>query len=197
MRSRAALAVLLGLAVLVPISHLQIRTFDGIWFVLVDGRPVDVTGWMAERWAALVRDCRQVQPLQASDPRHTSALDALRVYSPPASSSARIVSLSVQGDWLLAQAQFEQLQTAVVLMNLSPQGMVIAQGGIWSGQTHPHRPNPFIRRYLRARVPEAPADLTTCFAFRSEQLADALPAPRPRSHAVVQSPTTRSLSGAS
>ncbi len=162
MKRRTALAVLIATAVLVPLSHLELRSADDSWLLWVDGRPVDAAGALSDRWLAWTRDCRRVRHLPPSSTEHARALEALRQYSPPDSHSARIAGLIGDGSWLLAQARFEGLENAVVLLRPSPAGWTIAEGGVWSGHTHPHRPGPFVRRYLRARVPDAPRALTDC-----------------------------------
>lgn len=151
------------MAVLLPLSHLELEPADDSWLLLVDGRPVDLAGWASERYAALTRQCDQVKGLQASDRLYADALAVLRQHSPPDSQSAQLLGLSQQGDWLLAQVQFTRLHNAVVLLHASGQGLTIPEGGVWSGTTHPHRPEPLIRRYLHKRVPGVPADLMTCW----------------------------------
>jgi hypothetical protein len=163
---RASAVVLAVMLVGLPLSHLEIEDFDDSWLLRVDGRPVDVAGYLSERYTQLTRHCRHVQALSPSDPLHAQALHAVVQYSPPDSLSARIVQASRQGDWVLAQVKFRQLQDAVVLLHASAQGLEIAKGGVWSGTTCPLRPEPLIRRYLQGKVPAAPADLTACFAYQ-------------------------------
>ena len=43
------------------------------------------------------------------------------------------------------------------------QGLRILPEAMWSGTTHPLHEASFIRRYMRLRAPEAPADLIRCF----------------------------------
>ena len=69
-------------------------------------------------------------------------------------------------DWFLVQVKFRSLQDAVVLLSATKEGLEIAMGGVWSGTTHPPRPEPLLRRYQQGRVPAAPVDLTECFAYR-------------------------------
>lgn len=152
--------------VLLPLSHLEIEASDDSWLLRVDGRPVDVAGYLSEKYTGLTRHCSQVQGLQPTDRLYTDALNAIRQYSPPDSLSAQLVHVIRQDHWLLAQARFLDLQDAVVLLTRSEQGLTIPEGGVWSGATHPHRPEPVIRRYLQSRVPAVPADLTACFESR-------------------------------
>jgi hypothetical protein len=162
MKRSTALGVLLAVAVLVPLSHLEVQPADDSWLLRIDGRPVDVAGAWAQTFTRWRRDCRRVQPLSPPHAVHAAALQALREHSPPDSASAEIVSLSRQGDWLLAQARFGPLQNAVVLLQASAQGWGVVEAGIWSGSTHPMRAEPFIRRYLQRQVPEVPSDLLDC-----------------------------------
>ena len=166
MKSRASLILLVALLVLVPLSHLELEPSDGSWLVRVDGVPVDVPGLVADGYSTLTRSCSRVQALAPADPGFEAALEAIRQESPPQSLSAKLVDLRRQGDWLLAQVHFTELQSAVVLLQAAGAGHVIAAGGVWSGSTHPHRPGPVIRRFLRSRVPQAPGDLVDCFDDR-------------------------------
>jgi hypothetical protein len=163
MKFRASLLVLVVLLVVVPLSHLNIESSDDSWLVRVDGVPVDVPGLVSDTYSALTRSCSQVQALGPTDPRFASAQEVIRQESPPHSLSAQVVDLRQQGDWALAQVRFAELQSAVVLLQASGAGYAMSPVGVWSGSTHPHRPGPVVRRYLRSRVPQAPGDLVACF----------------------------------
>ncbi len=166
MKSRARLVLLALLLVLVPLSYLDVEHADDSWLLRVTGVPVDVRGLVSDGFVRLARSCSRVQALGPDDQRFTSALRAIRQESPPHSLSAQLVDLRQQEDWLLAQVRFANLHDAVVLLHASGAGHVIAPGGVWSGSTHPHRPGPVIRRFLRSRVPQAPGDLIDCFENR-------------------------------
>ncbi len=163
MRLRAQAALLAALVVVLPLSHVQWRASDDSWLLWVDGRPVDVAGMLSNGYAALTRDCSLVQTLAPGSAAHADVLAAIRQHSPPDSASAQLVQLSRQGEWWLAQAQFQALQEAVLLLAPSAQGLGVVPGAVWSGPTHPHKPEPVIRRYLHARAPGAPASLLACF----------------------------------
>lgn len=166
MKSRASLVLLVVLLVLVPLSHLEIEASDGSWLLRVDGVPVDVAGLVADGYSTLTRRCSRVQAIGQAEPQFATALDVIRHESPPHSLSATLIDLRRQDDWLLAQVRFTELQSAVVLLQASGAGYAIATGGVWSGSTHPHRPGPVIRRFLRSRVSQAPGDLIDCFEDR-------------------------------
>ncbi len=163
MKSRARLVLLVLLLVLIPLSYLDIERADDSWLLRVTGVPVDVPGLVSDTYSVLTRRCTPVQSVDRADLRFRSALETIRQESPPHSLSAQIVDLRGQGDWLLAQVRFADLHDAVVLLQGAGVGHVIAPGGVWSGSTHPHRPGPMIRRFLRSRVPQAPGDLIDCF----------------------------------
>lgn len=162
MKRRTGLIVLLALAVGLPLTHLELQSDQEGWLLVVDGRPVDVAGQVQEAWIAMTRDCRRVQSLAPGDALWVQALEVLRQHSPPHSRSANIVSALHQDGWLLARVQFNGLQTALVPMQLSPNGATVAERGIWSGETHPYRPRPFIGRYIGARLPDLPRSLLDC-----------------------------------
>lgn len=167
MRFRASAVVLVAMAMLLPLSHLEIQASDDSWLLLVDGRPVDVAGYLSDKHTQMVRDCREVHNVLPTDALHAEALKVIRHESPPDSWSAQLVQLTRQQAWLLGQVKFRDLQTAVVVLTSSEQGLTIPHGAVWSGATHPHRPDPFIRRYLRSRTPDAPPDLIACFESRA------------------------------
>ena len=166
MKYRASGVVLVAMLVALPLSHLEIQTSDDSWLLRVDGRPVDIAGYVSERYTQFTRECSHVHALLPSDPLSAQALGAIEQHSPPDSLSARMVHVIRKDDWFLVQVNFRSLQDAVVLLSATKEGLEIAMGGVWSGTTHPHRPEPLIRRYLQGRVPAAPADLTECFAYR-------------------------------
>jgi hypothetical protein len=155
------------MVIFLPFLHLDIETSDDSWLLWVDGRPVDVSGYISEQFTALTRRCDQVAMVMPGDPLHEQALNVIRQYSPPDSLTAQLLHLNRQHEWLLAQVEFDQLQDAVVLLTQSEQDIVIPTGGIWSGSTHPHRPEPLIRRFIRSGLPSAPEELLNCFQLSS------------------------------
>jgi hypothetical protein len=162
-RYRAQVIILAAMVIFLPFLHLDIETSDDSWLLWVDGRPVDVAGYFSEQLTRITRRCDQVEMVMPNDPLHEQALNAIRLYSPPDSLTAQLLQLTRQDEWLLAQVKFDQLQDAVVLLNQSAHEIVIATSGIWSGPTHPHHPEPLIRRFIRNGVPSVPEDLMSCF----------------------------------
>ncbi len=107
-----------------------------------------------------------------------AAVDALRRVSPPASQSARVRRLDhwpasagersrqnaaePQPGWFILQAEFDQLEPAVVLVRQVGLQAEVLSSGVWSGTTLPWNPAWRIRRFLADRVPQAPALLLAC-----------------------------------
>lgn len=153
--------------------HLRVESRDGRWLLLVDGVPRDPLGRLSERWLALTRDCSAVRTLQPADRDWPAAQQALAAYSPPDSRSARVVGLVALGPWRLAEARFDALEPAVVLLHEVSGRLQVREGAIWSGSTHPWNRAAFIRRYLAGRAPEAPAALLACYTLPSASPAPA------------------------
>lgn len=163
MKRHVALTALALTALVVGLSHLQWLPTDNGYLLAIDGRAVDVQGWVADAHNRLRRDCAAVQTLNVQDPLYAQALAAVRDYSPPASKSARLQAAWRAGPWLLVEAQFDALLPSVVLLRDMAGRVQIEPQGIWSGQTHPWRAAPLIRHYLTQQVPTAPPALLACF----------------------------------
>lgn len=163
MKRHVALPLLTLTAALVGLSHLQWVPTDNGHLLAVDGRPVDVHGWLADTHNRLRRDCVQVQALNEQNTLHAQALAAVQAYSPPASRTARLQAAWQSDAWVLVEVQFDSLLPSVVLLRNVAGQLQIEPHGIWSGQTHPWRAGPLIRAYLAKQVPSAPAALLACF----------------------------------
>ena len=163
MKPHVALTALLATLIAVTLSHLEWVQADGGHLLMVDGRPLDAAGWLRNHVNRLRRNCTDVHVLQADDQRLPLALQALKNFSPPASQSARVAAASARSDWMLLEVEFDDLQPAAVLMQKDGADWVVAQRGIWSGQTHPWLAATHIRAYLARQVASAPADLLACF----------------------------------
>jgi len=161
-KSPAALALLALLGVAIAASHVQPQQVDGHWVVAVSGRPVDAWGLWRQQLNTWRRDCSAVHDIAPGQALHQDAWQTLHDYAPPHSHSAQLHRLQQLGPWLLAQAAFDDRPPVVALLHGSPGAWAVWPQGLWSGSTHPLEPGPFIRDYLQARSPEAPAALWAC-----------------------------------
>lgn len=163
MPKRISIYVLLAVTLGVVFSHFSVQQQENGPLLIVDGRPVDVLGMAQDRWVKLHRSCDGVQPLQVDSPAYAGLHQLIRAYSPPASESAQIVQALTTGKWSLLEVQFKTLLPAVVLVDQTGEVPRIIPNAVWSGQTHPWRPAPFVRQYISNKAPQAPSDLLDCF----------------------------------
>ena len=170
MTPRVALSALALTFVAVTLSHVEWQRSDNGHLLVLDGRPLDVLGWLDQQRNRLQRNCSAVQELQAGEAALQAPLAVLKEFSPPASRSARVAGAWALGDWMLLEVTFAELLPAVVLLQETDQGWDVAPQGVWSGQTHPWQAAPLIRAYLSRQVPRAPAPLLACFELRSPAL---------------------------
>jgi hypothetical protein len=157
----ATLLVLTTLGILD--AHLDIERQDGAYFLNVEGKKRDVAGMMRDQTNVWLRNCGSVTRVKTSSQLGLRALAAIQAYSPPDSREAGLVSLSKQDGWLIAEAEFANLNPAAILLQETPDSLDIADGAIWSGSAAPWKAGPLIRRYLGERAPAAPKDLLACF----------------------------------
>ena len=161
---RHVAATLLVLTTLGVINaHVDIEAQDGRNFVVWQGKKHDVIGWLADHNNQLWRDCSAVQQLSLASPAAEQVLNLIADHSPPDSRNAKLVSLLQQGDWLLAELAFAQLNPAVVVLQAGSTGMRLPERAVWSGSTAPWQPGPRIRHYLQSQVPQVPAALLACY----------------------------------
>ena len=170
MTPRVARAILVATLIGVALSHVEWSQADNGHLLVVDGRPVDVQGWLNNLLNRVQRDCTVVQTLQAQDPLLLAPLQALREHSPPASRSARVAGAWASDGWMLLEVEFDALLPAVVLMQKTGTNWALLPQGVWSGQTHPWQAAPLIRAYLSRQVASAPAALLACFDPQSVSL---------------------------
>ena len=161
---RHVAATLLVLTTLGVINaHVDIEAQDGRYFGVWQGKKHDVIGWLADHNNQLWRDCSAVQQLSHASPAAGQVLSLIAEYSPPDSRNAKLVSLLQQGEWLLAELAFAQLNPAVVVLQAGPTGMRIPERAVWSGSTAPWQAGPRIRQHLRQQVPQLPATFLACY----------------------------------
>ena len=144
-------------------AHVDVEAQDGRYFGVWQGKKHDVIGWLADHKNQLWRDCSAVQQLSNASPAAEQVLTLIADHSPPDSRNARLVSLLQQGDWLVAELVFAQLNPAVVVLQAVPEGMRLPERAVWSGSTSPWQPGPRIRQHLALQVPLVPAALLACY----------------------------------
>lgn len=167
MKKRTSLSVLLLVCVAVIGSHIAWVSRDNGTLMVVDGLELDVVGIARNRWTQITRNCSSVVQLGSGDPQVAMAARLIAAYSPPQSASVRLSSVWVAGTWVLAEAEFETLLPAVVLIDASGVAPQIVGNAVWSGYTKPWKAAPFIRAYLAKQAPAAPGALMQCFEPQS------------------------------
>ena len=168
MKKKVAWTVL-GLVLLgVVASHVSWEKKDNGYLLVIDGRDVDLLGKLRNDWNRAQRSCERVLFLTAQDPRYEEVKATIQAYSPPQSNSAKLAGVWAAGDWRLAEAEFDQLLPAVVLMHVVNDAPVIVPHAVWSGYTQPWKAAPHIRRYLALQGGDSvPTDLYDCFEPQS------------------------------
>ena len=131
--------------------------------MVVDGREIDVAGIAGDQWTQITRNCSDVLRLGPADKNYQIALSLIRAYSPPHSKSVRLAGAWGVDQWVLAEAEFDDLLPAVVLINFSGVEPQIIGNAVWSGYTKPWKAAPFIRDYLVRQAPDLPPTLAACF----------------------------------
>ena len=163
MKKHVAITLLVLTTLGVLKAHIDIERQDGGYFLSYQGKKHDVLGALLNQTNAVLRRCSSVQDVDANSPQAGSALSTIQNYSLPDSNHARLLSLQQQGTWLLAELEFSTLNPAVVLLTSASSHVRVVDGAVWSGTTAPWTSAPFIRRYIRERAPNAPAELLACF----------------------------------
>lgn len=117
---------------------------------MVDGREVDAIGVAQDKWVKLTQNCSRVRSVDAQTPELLTLLQLIRGYSPPASESAQFIRVAISGNWASVEVKFKSkdLLPDVVLNDQTVQPPKIVPNAIWSGETHPWRPAPFVRQYI-------------------------------------------------
>jgi hypothetical protein len=165
MRRRVGFLVLLIVVwLMLFVQHVRIQHQDHGWLLNVYESTLDVKGFAADQWVRAQRlsdDCQGLQRASAQAP--PSLVQAIHGFSPPDSTSARILWLGTAPGWGVAELEFDMLSPAVIVLRQDSNGWHIPLTGIWSGHTHPWRPSPLIRNFLSARNPEVPAPLLRCW----------------------------------
>lgn len=165
MRRQVSLVVLIVLLLGLVFQHVRIQHQDHGWLLNVYESPLDIQGFVADQWTRVQRlaiNCSSAQVPAEQVP--ITLLHAIHGYSPPDSSSARVLWLGIEDGWSVAELEFDLLSPAVIVLQQDDEeGWHIPLTGIWSGHTHPWRPSPLIRNFLSTRNPQVPSKLLLCW----------------------------------
>ena len=163
MKKHVALTLLVLTTLGVLKTHFDIERQDGGYFLSYQGKKHDVLGAFLNLTNSVLRQCREVQPIDIHSSSAKATLAAIQNFSPPDSHNASLLGLLQQDTWLLAELEFTTLNPAVVLLKTTPEKVSVVEGAVWSGTTAPWTSAPFIRRYIGDRAPQAPSELLKCF----------------------------------
>ena len=170
MKRHVAAVVVALTSWLVVDSHVDWVRQDGMRLLDVNGQRFDASGWAAEQWLALRRDCTPVSrwpndsPAQSTpdSPSARDMLTAIQQHSLPDSQSARWLQLQQLGDWSVAEVAFDILKPTLVVLRLQAGQWRVQDQAVWSGSTAPWHSGDFVRRYLRQQAPDLPQALLAC-----------------------------------
>lgn len=164
MRYRAGLVVLALVWLGLVVHNVRIEFQDRGWLLNVYESKIDIKGLAAEHWNRMHRwrlDCPTLQ--NVNEPIQNELLQAIYQHSPPDSLSATLLWVGRFNGWALAEVGFERLNPAVIVLQQDGEDWQVLKTGIWSGQTYPWRPSPFIRHFLSTRNAQAPQKLLHCW----------------------------------
>ena len=172
---RTTAAILLTVLLIGVIdTHVDLQTIDQKRLVNVNGATFDPKGWLLDKAQLVRRDCLLQARPSADSAVGVTVLNAVAQYSPPDSASVQWNQARQDGDWLIAELSFDQLNPVVALLTRQGDRWELHPRAIWSGSTAPWYPSTRIREHLRQQAPEAPQGLIECFKplrdFRSLRL---------------------------
>jgi len=164
MKGLKAIWIVLWLSLVgVLFSHVGLQADENGHLLNLDGRAIDVMGEWGQLQTKLTRNCTHVHALNLDEPLSLSAIRAIQNYSPPDSLSAKLQSLIQEGEWLLAEVQFESLLPTVIVLHQTGGQLELLDQSIWSGSTAPWKAAPRIRAYLHQTAPNVSDHLIECF----------------------------------
>ena len=169
MNNKALFLLMIIVVLGVALSHLGLRDDDNGTLLLIDNRPVDIKGEVNNIWVNLRRDCSSLIQLEPSDKQYYKVKNLIQSYSPPSSASAKLFTIIEYRGWLLAEAEFDDLLPAVILIKSETpyKDLQIIPNAIWSGFTKPWKSAPYIRGYISRQQPDVPQNLLDCFEPKS------------------------------
>lgn len=163
MNKRVIASIVLLSTTAILSTHLGLEVLDNRPLVTVDDVRVDLVGHLLDTINTLARDCTQTHVVSPQSTLFSQTRTFIEAYSAPASTNPNILKLRTQEDWLLAEVEFAQLQTAVILLDKAALNQAGKQVWVWSGPTAPWLPSPFIREWLAKHAPSSPRTLIDCF----------------------------------
>lgn len=168
MKKKVALPLLLAMFIGITASHIRIKPFDASYLLEVDGRDVDILGFLKNHWTIATRNCKSTLRPDNNSNAYREAVQLIKNFSPPSSSNARIMGFWLQSDWAVVELEFDTLQPAVVPVRFQNGVPFIEAKAIWSGLTTPWKSAPFIRHYMGNKLPDIPKDLLNCLEPQSQ-----------------------------
>jgi hypothetical protein len=168
MNKRVVASIVLLSTTAILSTHFGLEVLDNRPLVTVDDVRVDLVGHLLDTVNTLTRNCTQTQVVSPQSTLFSQTHTFIEAYSAPASTNPNILKLRTQEDWLLAEVEFAQLQTAVILLDSAALHQAGKQVWVWSGPTAPWLPGPFIREWLAKKAPQAPSALIDCFEAQSK-----------------------------
>jgi hypothetical protein len=167
MNKKVSVALLLFLAPVVVLTHVDWSEKENGLMFNVDGRDVDFVGIIKDTWRIATNTCKTVAQLDSEDPKLAIIKAAIQSYSPPDSIPIKVIYVWTSGTWAIAEVEFEKLLPAVVVVNNLDANTTVVGDAIWSGMTAPWVSGPFIRDYLNQKSNEIPKTLLNCFELQT------------------------------
>jgi hypothetical protein len=167
MNKKVSVALLLFLAPVVVLTHVDWSEKENGLMFNVDGRDVDFVGIIKDTWRIATNTCKTVAQLDSEDPKLAIIKAAIQSYSPPDSIPIKVIYVWTSGTWAIAEVEFEKLLPAVVVVNNLDASATVVGDAIWSGMTAPWVSGPFIRDYLNQKSNEIPKTLLNCFELQT------------------------------
>lgn len=143
------------------LSHFE-RHEDSFIFVTKES-VYDPLGVASDFYNRITRDCSTVSVVPSKSEDLNAIKNVLSHLKEPVATPAIPLSIMREGDWFIVESDFEQLEPAIFLLNKHGSNFDVLTTAIWSGTPAPWKPGPEIRKYMKAKAPEAPTSLIRCF----------------------------------
>lgn len=136
-----------------------ITNIEGAYFIVIGNNAYDIAGTTNLYWNKTIRSCDMVSSLDSRDSdwaQITKWLSSTGEQSP-----AKPAQILHQGNWYLAESDFESAEPGIFLMEKIKNEFVLKT--VYGGTTGLMRSEPVIRDYLREAAPIVPVSLIRCF----------------------------------